>query len=90
MSKNKFEEIRARAQGTSGFVKVTSIQVGYTASGDGSRFCQFMLNNEIFFEVDPADTASLIQIGYALTVLGQKRSVSAVVQDQKLLSLVTD
>lgn len=42
-----------------------------------------------FFRVMPSDTALLTQIGNAITVLGQKQTVQALVEDDQLRFLVT-
>ncbi|KVC81006.1 hypothetical protein [Burkholderia ubonensis] len=92
MSTNQFDEIRARAKAAGRLVQVTSIQVAYTASGNGAVFYEFMLNSDDgshFFRVQPSDTALLTQIGNAITVLGQKQTVQALVEDDQLRFLVT-
>ncbi|KVM65665.1 hypothetical protein WJ60_15815 [Burkholderia ubonensis] len=92
MPTNQFDEIRARAKAAGGLVQVKSIQVAYTASGNGALFYEFMLNSDDgshFFRVKPSDTALLTQIGNAIAVLGQKQKVEALVEDQQLTYLVT-
>ncbi|KWA69679.1 hypothetical protein WL30_01160 [Burkholderia ubonensis] len=74
-------------------VQVKSIQVAYTFSGsNGPEFFQFMFNSDdgnAVVNVKPTDTALLTQIGNAITVLGQKQKVEALVEDQQLTYLVT-
>ncbi|KUZ97866.1 hypothetical protein ACEPUD_29310 [Burkholderia ubonensis] len=92
MSTNQFDEIRARAKAAGKLVQVKSIQVAYTASGDGSLFYEFLLNSDNgnqFFRVKPSDTALLTQIGNAIAVLAQKQTVQALVEDDQLRFLVT-
>ncbi|KVG79279.1 hypothetical protein [Burkholderia ubonensis] len=55
-------------------------------------FYEFMFNSDDgshFFRVQPSDTALLTQIGNAITVLGQKQTVQALVEDDQLRFLVT-
>ncbi|NHV28676.1 hypothetical protein [Burkholderia sp. D-99] len=82
MSNVKLGEIRRFAETANDWkrVEVESIQVGYWES---SSSFPFMLNNEggNSFEVDASNTALLIQIGNALTALGQKRKVVAYLGD---------
>ncbi|CAI8691399.1 MULTISPECIES: hypothetical protein [Burkholderia] len=78
MSNEKFSEMQKLAEKADGWkrVDVESIQLGYF---DKQNTLPFMLNNEgaNSFAVDATNTALLIQIGGALTALGQKKKVVA-------------
>ncbi|ALX11576.1 hypothetical protein P350_08500 [Burkholderia cepacia JBK9] len=82
MSNENFSEIQKFAEQADGLkrVEVESIQLGYWDQHDTFPF---MLNNEgaNSFEVDASNTALLIQIGNALTALGQKQKVVAYLGD---------
>lgn len=82
MSNENFSEIQKFAEQADGLkrVEVESIQLGYWDKNDT---LPFMLNNEggNSFAVDASNTALLIQIGNALTALGQKQKVVAYLGD---------
>ena len=91
MSVNVFDRARSSAGKDAEIVDVKSIQMAYTASGDGQRFFEFALNDDyanLFFRVDPSDVALLAQIGSAVTALGQNRRIQALVQGQELTTLI--
>ncbi|WP_412525730.1 hypothetical protein [Burkholderia lata] len=82
MSNENFSEIQKFAEQADGLtrVDVQSIQMGYW---DNHDTLPFMLNNEggYSFSVNASNTALLIQIGNALTALGQKQKVVAFLGD---------
>ncbi|VWC94816.1 hypothetical protein BLA18112_03574 [Burkholderia lata] len=84
MSNENFSEIQKFAEQADDLkrVDVESIQLGYWDNQDN---LPFMLNNEggNSFFVNASNTALLIQIGNALTALGQKQKVVAYLGDLK-------
>jgi len=82
MSTENFSEIQKFAEQADNLtrVDVQSIQMGYW---DNQDTVPFMLNNEggYSFSVNASNTALLIQIGNALTALGQKQKVVAFLGD---------